>query len=86
MGLADVSEASARAFRRNRAPIAIATLAAVVLLAAVLGWPIEALALAGVGVVLLLRCLEPEEAWGSIDGNTLVLIFGMLALGSTRRV
>jgi len=81
VGLADVSEASARAFRRNRAPIAIATLAAVVLLAAVLGWPIEALALAGVGVVLLLRCLEPEEAWGSIDGNTLVLIFGMLAFG-----
>ena len=39
------------------------------------------LALAGVGIVLLLRCLEPEEAWGSIDGNTLVLIFGMLAFG-----
>lgn len=81
VGLADVSEAPVRAFRRTKAPIAIATLAGVVLLAAVLGWPIEALALAGVGVVLLLRCLEPEEAWGSIDGNTLVLIFGMLAFG-----
>lgn len=81
VGLADVSEAPVRAFRRTKAPIAIATLAGVVLLAAALGWPIEALALAGVGVVLLLRCLEPEEAWGSIDGNTLVLIFGMLAFG-----
>lgn len=81
VGLADVSEAPARAFRRTKAPIAIATLAGVVVLAAALGWPIEALALAGVGVVLLLRCLEPEEAWGSIDGNTLVLIFGMLAFG-----
>lgn len=81
VGLADVSESPVRAFRREKAPVAIATLAAVVLLAAVLGWPIEALALAGVGVVLLLRCLEPEEAWGSIDGNTLVLIFGMLAFG-----
>jgi di/tricarboxylate transporter len=81
VGLADVSEAPARAFRRTKAPIAIATLAAVVILAATLGWPIEALAVAGVGVVLLLRCLEPEEAWGSIDGNTLVLIFGMLAFG-----
>jgi di/tricarboxylate transporter len=81
VGLADVSEAPVRAFRRTKAPIAIATLAAVVILAAVLGWPIEALALAGVGVVLLLRCMEPEEAWGSIDGNTLVLIFGMLAFG-----
>lgn len=81
VGLADVSEAPVRAFRRTKAPVAIATLAAVVVLAAMFGWPIEALALAGVGVVLLLRCLEPEEAWGSIDGNTLVLIFGMLAFG-----
>ncbi|PKP64176.1 MAG: SLC13 family permease [Alphaproteobacteria bacterium HGW-Alphaproteobacteria-7] len=81
VGLADVSKAKARAFRRTKAPIAIATLAAVVLLAATFGWPIEALALAGVGIVLLFRCLEPEEAWGAIDGNTLVLIFGMLAVG-----
>ncbi|MFV0280280.1 MAG: SLC13 family permease [Rhodoblastus sp.] len=79
--LADVSEAPVRAFRRTKAPAAIATLAGVVVLAAALGWPIEALALAGIGVVLLLRCIEPEEAWGSIDGNTLVLIFGMLAFG-----
>lgn len=82
VGLADVSEAPVRSFRRTKAPIAIATLAAVVALAAMLGWPIEALALAGVGVVLLSRCIEPEEAWGSIDGNTLVLIFGMLAFGN----
>ncbi|SHN50148.1 SLC13 family permease [Erythrobacter sanguineus] len=81
VGLTDVGEAKARAFRRAQAPIAIATLAGVVLLAAVFGWPIEALALAGVGIVMLFRCLEPEEAWGAIDGNTLVLIFGMLAFG-----
>jgi di/tricarboxylate transporter len=81
VGLTDVGEAKARAFRREQAPIAIATLAGVVLLAAVFGWPIEALALAGVGIVMLFRCLEPEEAWGAIDGNTLVLIFGMLAFG-----
>jgi di/tricarboxylate transporter len=81
IGLVDVSEAPVRAFRRVRAPIAIATLAGVVLLAALFGFPIEGLALAGVGVVLLTRCIEPEEAWGSIDGNTLVLIFGMLAFG-----
>ncbi|WP_241255089.1 SLC13 family permease [Altererythrobacter sp. BO-6] len=81
VGLVDVSKASVRAFRRTKAPIAIATLAGVVILAAAFGLPIAALALAGAGVVLLLRCLEPEEAWGSIDGNTLVLIFGMLAFG-----
>lgn len=81
VGLADVSEAPVRAFRRVRAPIAIATLAGVVILAALFGFPIEGLALAGVGVVLLTRCIEPEEAWGSLDGSTLVLIFGMLAFG-----
>lgn len=81
VGLNDVSEAPARAFRRVRAPIAIATLAGVVILAALFGFPIEGLALAGVGVILLTRCIEPEEAWGSLDGSTLVLIFGMLAFG-----
>ncbi len=81
VGLVDVAEAPVRAFRRVRAPIAIATLAGVVLLATLFGFPIEGLALAGVGVVLLTRCIEPEEAWGSIDGSTLVLIFGMLAFG-----
>ena len=81
VGLVDVSEAPVRSFRRSKAPIAIATLSGVVILAAAIGWPIEALALAGAGVVLLLRCIEPEEAGGSIDGNTLVLIFGMLAFG-----
>lgn len=81
VGLSDVAEAPVRAFRRVRAPIAIATLAGVVILAAVMGFPIEGLALAGVGVVLLTRCIEPEEAWSSIDGSTLVLIFGMLAVG-----
>ncbi|NTZ41710.1 SLC13 family permease [Altererythrobacter sp. SALINAS58] len=79
--LADVSEAPVRAFRRLRAPIAVGTLAGVVILAALFGFPIEGLALAGVGLVLLTRCIEPEEAWGSIDGSTLVLIFGMLAFG-----
>ena len=79
--LGTVSEAPTRAFRRARAPIAIVTLAAVVVLAALFSWPIQALALIGAGFVLLTRCLEPEEAWAAIDGNTLVLIFGMLAFG-----
>lgn len=81
VGLADVSVAAFQSFRRAKAPIAIATLAGVVIMAALFGWPIEVLALVGVGIVLLLRCMEPEDAWASIDGNTLALIFGMLAFG-----
>ncbi|WP_394270232.1 SLC13 family permease [Qipengyuania sp.] len=81
VNLGTVSEAPARAFRRRQAPIAIGTLAGVVILAATFSLPIQALALLGAGVVLATRCLEPEEAWSAIDGNTLVLIFAMLAFG-----
>ncbi|WJY18653.1 SLC13 family permease [Alteriqipengyuania flavescens] len=79
--LAEVGDAPVQSFRRARAPIAIATLAAVVLGAAIFDLPIVALAIAGVAVVLLTRCIEPEEAWSAIDGSTLVLIFAMLAFG-----
>ncbi|MEW9854402.1 SLC13 family permease [Novosphingobium sp. M1R2S20] len=82
IGLAQVAEAPARAFKRQKAPIAAAVLALVVLGSALLNLPIEALALVGVAVVLITRCIEPEEAWSTIDGNTLVLIFGMLAFGT----
>ena len=81
MQLTHVAETSARAFRRHKAPIAIATVAAVVIGAAVFGLPIEALAVAGVAAVLLTRCVEPADAWACLDGSTLVLIFAMLAFG-----
>ena len=81
MQLTHVGATSARSFRRDKAPIAIATLAAVVVGAAAFGLPIEALAVCGVAVVLLTRCVEPSDAWGSLDGNTLALIFAMLAFG-----
>ena len=81
MQLTHVGATAARSFRREKAPIAIATLAGVVVCAALFGLPIEALALCGVALVLFTRCIEPSDAWGSLDGNTLVLIFGMLAFG-----
>lgn len=76
-----VAETSTRAFRRDRAPLAIAALAAVVVLAALGVMAIEVAAILAVGAILLARCLDAEEAWSSIDGNVLVLIFGMLAVG-----
>ncbi|MET1755257.1 SLC13 family permease [Novosphingobium sp. RD2P27] len=82
IGLAQVAEAPARAFKRQKAPIAAAVLGFVVVGAALFNLPIEAMALVGVAVVLITRCIEPEEAWSAIDGNTLVLIFGMLAFGA----
>ena len=79
--LTNVGLTTAQSFRRTKAPIAIATLAAVVIGAAVFGLPIEALAVGGVALVLATRCIEPSDAWASLDGSTLVLIFGMLAFG-----
>ena len=80
--LTNVGLTTAQSFRRTKAPIAIATLAAVVVGAAVFGLPIEALAVGGVALVLATRCIEPSDAWASLDGSTLVLIFGMLAFGT----
>lgn len=76
-----IVETKTRAFRRDRAPIAIGALAAVVLLAALGVVSIAVAAILGMGAILLARCIDAEEAWSSIDGNVLVLIFAMLAVG-----
>lgn len=79
--LVHLQEPDARAYRRHRAPIAIATLA-IIIIAATLGvLPIAALAMIGVAVVLVTKCIDSEEAWAALDGNVLVLIFAMLAVG-----
>jgi di/tricarboxylate transporter len=80
-GLIAASEPVARPFRRRRAPIALACLFGVVGLSIFDVAPIATLALAGVGIVLLTRCIEAADAWHAIDGSTLILIFAMLAVG-----
>ncbi|WP_068114332.1 SLC13 family permease [Tropicimonas marinistellae] len=72
----------ARAFRRSKAPIAIGVLAMVVLGAALAIAPILPLAIVGAAVVLLTRCVEPDEGIGAIDGRLLLLIVSMLVLGT----
>ncbi len=82
MNLGDVSKPSERAYRRGRAPIAIATLLAVVTLAALNVAPILLLAVVGVTVVLMTGCIDAEEAFGFVDGRLLALIFAMLGVGA----
>ena len=49
---------------------------------AALGWmPIVASALLGSAVLVMLRCLEPEEAYAAIDWRVVVLLAGVLPLG-----
>ena len=79
--LVHLQEPESRAYRRRRAPMAILTLAIIIVSASLGVMPIAALAMLGVAAVLLTNCIDSEEAWSSIDGNVLVLIFAMLAVG-----
>ena len=69
-----------RAYRRDKAPIALLATAAVMLLAALGVMPIEGLAIIGAVVVLATRCLDVEDAYKAVDWKILSLIFGMLAI------
>jgi di/tricarboxylate transporter len=82
MNLVDVTQPSARAFRRGHAPIAIAALVGIVTLAAFNVAPILALAVIAVAVVLVTGCIDAEEAFSFVEGRLLALIFAMLAVGA----
>ena len=82
MDMVDVSHPSARAYRRGHAPIAIAALAGIVILAALNVAPILLLAVIAVALVLVTGCIDAEEAFSFVDGRLLALIFSMLAVGA----
>lgn len=81
MDMVDISRPSMRAFRREKAWIALAGLVAIVLLSALNVAPILALGLVAVAVILLTRCIDADEAFSFIDGRLLGMIFAMLAVG-----
>jgi di/tricarboxylate transporter len=82
MNLVDVSHPSARAFRRGHAPLALISLAGIVILAALGVAPILALAVIAVAAVLVTRCIDADEAFSFVEGRLLSLIFAMLAVGA----
>ncbi len=81
MDLVDVSSPSARPYRRDRAPIAILALVAVVVLAAFEVAPIMALAFVASAILLITRCVDADEAFGFVDARLLAMIFSMLTIG-----
>jgi len=81
MGLVDVARPSAREYRRNHGPVAVIALLGIVGMAAVGMAPIFLLAVLGVVLVLVTRCIDADEAFMSVDGRLLVLILAMLAIG-----
>ncbi|WP_321323316.1 SLC13 family permease [uncultured Parasphingorhabdus sp.] len=80
--LMNVSEPKTRGYRRHKAPIAIAVILAVVFAAALDIMPIAGLAVLGMAAVLVTRCIEPDEAFASVDWRIIGLIVAMLAIGT----
>jgi len=81
MDLVDLSHPTERAYRRAHAPIVIAVLIGIIVLSTFSVAPIGHLAIIGVAIILLTRCIDADEAFGFVDGRLLVLIFAMLAVG-----
>lgn len=81
MELVSVSQPTEREYRREHAPIALAALIGLVALAGFGVAPIFLLAILAVAVVLITRCIDADEAFASVDGRLLALIFSMLAIG-----
>ena len=79
--LSNLTETSERPLRRDKAPIAIGAVLAVMVLAALGVMPIAGLALSAAALVIALGCLDHQEAYKAIQWDILMLIFGMLTLG-----
>lgn len=79
--VASITEPGGRAYRRRQAPIAVIALLGIITLASLNVMPISILSLIAVAAILVLRCIDSDEAWASIDGSILVLIFSMLIVG-----
>ncbi len=82
MELVDITKPIDQPYRRTKAWIPVASLAAVVLLAALGVADILPLALLAVAVVLISRCIDAEEAFAMVEGRLLALIFAMLMVGA----
>ncbi|MBI1180474.1 MAG: SLC13 family permease [Alphaproteobacteria bacterium] len=81
MDLVNLSEPAEQPLRRNRSPIALLTLVAVVVLSSIGFMPIAGLAILGVAIVLFTRCMDAKDAFAAMDGRLLVLILSMLGVG-----
>ena len=83
----NLSEPEHTVLRRSKAPIAIAALLLFMVLGALGGnfgiphLPIVLLALIGALLVLITRCVQPQEAYRAIEWKVVFMIFGMLGLG-----
>lgn len=72
---------AAKPFLRNKALLAIATLALVIGTAATGLVPLPVAAVIGIGFLLAIQSLDTEDAWSALDLDVLILIYAMLIVG-----
>lgn len=83
----NLSEPKHTSLRTSKAPIAIGALLLFMILGAMGGnlgiprIPIVQLAMIGALLVLVTKCVQPNEAYRAIDWKVVFIIFGMLGLG-----
>ena len=75
----NLTQPTERPFRRAKAPIAIAAIVAFILLGAFKVLPPAGLAIVLVTAILLSRCIDPQEAYESVQWRVIFLIFGMMS-------
>jgi len=80
-----LTEGKVTSTRQHKAPIALATMGGVILLAAFKILPIESLAIIGAAIVLVTGCIRSDEAYKAIEWPLIVMIFGMLAISIAMR-
>jgi len=68
--------------RREKLPLALGILVAVIVCASLELLPMFAVAILGALALILTGCVEPREAYRAIRWNLVLLIVGMLALGA----
>ena len=79
--MVDISKPAAKPYRRTHMPLAVVALLSVVTLSAFNVAPILVLAMLAVTLILVTRCIDADEAFHSIDGRLMAMIFAMLAVG-----
>lgn len=83
----NLSESKGTVLRPKRAPVAIVAIVGFMVLGALIGFgvvpeiPVVMLAMGAALLVLLTGCVDPKEAYRSIDWKVIFLICGMLGLG-----
>ena len=82
MDLVDISRPTVKAYRRDRAPVAVGAMVAVVALAALDVAPILLLAAVAVAVILVARCIDSDEAFSFVEAKVMAMIFAMLMVGA----